>query len=352
MIGRMLLALVLGAAPLLSAAEPAERFRAEMAAKAEAADAADRAVVAGRDGWLFLRAELRHVGAGVFWGERAAEVGRSSRPQWADPLPAIVDFHEQLAAMGIELILLPVPPKALIYPEKISDAVAADAPRLDTVHQQFYALLRERGVKVIDLTDDLLKLKRAGGVAVYCRQDTHWATPAIEAAARRIGAEVADRPWRKEVEPVAFAVEQRTVEINGDLRQLAGDDTLDREQVPLKFVGTADGAGAVKPVVADADAPVLLLGDSHLLVFHAGADMHAAGAGLVEHASRLLGRPVDVIAVRGSGATPCRINLVRKAYADPSYLANKKLVVWVLTAREFTEATAWRPLPLTRPKTK
>src|SRR5437762_9982012 len=42
-----------------------------------------------------------------------------SKPESADPIPAIVDFREQLKKRGIDLLLMPVPPKAAIYPEKI-----------------------------------------------------------------------------------------------------------------------------------------------------------------------------------------------------------------------------------------
>ena len=94
--------------------------------------------VPGKDGWLFLRCELRHIGAGPFWGEAAVKVSQATSPGKADPLPAILDFNEQLKARGIELILAPVPCKALVYAEKLDGRAAG---RLDTVHQQFFKLL-------------------------------------------------------------------------------------------------------------------------------------------------------------------------------------------------------------------
>ena len=64
----------------------------------------------------------------------------------------------------------------------------------------------------------------------------------------------------------------------------------------------------------------MLLGDSHNLVFHAGDDMLASGAGLPDQLALELGFPVDLVAVRGSGATPARINLFRRAQKDPYVL--------------------------------
>jgi len=90
----------------------------------------------------------------------------------------------------------------------------------------------------------------------------------------------------------------------------------------------------------------LVLGDSHTLVFHAGGDMHAVGSGLVDQLAYELGTAVDLIGVRGSGATPARISLMRRMRTDPEYLAGKRVVIWCLSAREFTEADGWRKVPL------
>ena len=336
--------------PPVASDEHAAQFRADMATLGQTEDP----VVSGGDGWLFLPAELRHIGVGVFWGERAAEVSKATRPEWADPLPVIVDFSNQLKALGIELIVVPVPPKAVIHPVRISptysDELAAGyetTPRLDLVHRQFYDKLRAEGVEVADMTDAFLVTPRATGQPLYCRTDTHWSAPAMSLTAVDLGERIKQRAWFGQLRPEPFASDTREVTINGDLRQLAGDASIEKETLALTFVGRRTG-GQLQPLEPDEDSPVLLLGDSHLLVFHAGGDMHARGAGLADHLALLTGIVPDVIAVRGSGATPARINLVRKAYRDPAWLKNKKVVIWVFTAREFTETTGWRPLPLTR----
>ncbi len=93
---------------------------------------------------------------------------------------------------------------------------------------------------------------------------------------------------------------------------------------------------------------MVLLGDSHNLVFHSGGDMHAKGAGLADQLASLWGLPVDLVAVRGSGATPARINLLRQARANPKYLGEKKIVVWCFAAREFTESQGWQKVPVVK----
>jgi len=61
-----------------------------------------------------------------------------------------------------------------------------------------------------------------------------------------------------------------------------------------------------------------------------------------------LGFAVDLVAVRGSGATPARINLYRNGRADAGYLKGKKLVIWCFAAREFTESQGWRLVPVSK----
>ena len=78
--------------------------------------------------------------------------------------------------------------------------------------------------------------------------------------------------------------------------------------------------------------------------------MHASGAGLPDQLAFELRAPVDVLGVRGSGATPARISLARRARANPNYLATKKVIIWCFGVRELTQAEAWKPVPLLKPQ--
>jgi alginate O-acetyltransferase complex protein AlgJ len=106
------------------------------------------------------------------------------------------------------------------------------------------------------------------------------------------------------------------------------------------------GAGELAPLEPDPASPVILLGDSHNLVFHAGEDMHATASGLPDQLALELRFAVDLVAVRGSGATAARVNLLRRAQRDPSYWTHKRLVIWCFGAREFTEADGWAKVPI------
>ena len=342
MIKNILASALFLATPLL-ASDSAATLREACAGKITEAP-----VVQGTDGWLFLPAELRHVSAGKFWGDEAVKVSKATKPENADPLPAILDFKRQLDAAGVELILVPVPAKAFVYPEAIlGGSTTGPAPeRADAFHQQFYDELRKNGVTVVDLLPDLLAQRNAAGGPVFCKTDTHWSGEGIRIASGKIASLLAEKPWLKDAAKTKTIAASRPLEITGDLQGMLG--TPGKETVALRFIGT-EASGGTELVLPDRKSPVILLGDSHTLVFHAGGDMHAAGAGLPDQLLHDLGIPVDLIGVRGSGATPARVNLMRRTSGDSGYLAGKKAVIWCFTVREFTEASGWSKVPITKP---
>src|SRR5213083_777607 len=76
-----------------------------------------------------------------------------------DPVAAIVDFRDQLAARGIQLLVMPVPNKETIYPEKLTSRAVSSEP---VIGGDTRALLREleaARVEVIDLFRDFAQAK-------------------------------------------------------------------------------------------------------------------------------------------------------------------------------------------------
>lgn len=311
-----------------------ELFGQTLAAKAAEAEAQKTTVVSGKDGWLFFAPELRHLSVGQFWGDAAKRVSRVSNPEFADPLPAILDFKAQLDKAGIALIFVPIPAKATIYPEMVSEHGTLTA-RTDKLHQAFYDILRENEVNVLDLTPLFLQNRFTDVAPVYCQQDTHWSGQGCVLAAKAIAESIGTPSWMAEIRKRDIETETHTVEITGDLWTELGDPNLPKEHLRLTYIKESVGTSWRA-------SPVVLLGDSHSLVFHAGADMHAQGAGLPDHLAYQLGFPVDVVAVRGSGATPSRLNLYRRR----DNMKGKRVVVWCLSVREFTEGQGWRLIPI------
>src|SRR3954468_2400028 len=142
-------ALLLGETALT---EPQRKFAADLAATVANLEKKNTAAVAGVDGWLFFGGELRLLSLGHFWGNDSAKSSRAHKPDLADPVPAILDFQQQLKARGIDLVVVPVPPKASIYPEKIVPGFEVRANDPAPALHRFYDELRSAGIDVLDLT--------------------------------------------------------------------------------------------------------------------------------------------------------------------------------------------------------
>ena len=318
--------------------------------KLAAADTAGHQVIEGRDGWLYPVSELRALSVGRFWGERAKEVSRATKPENADPLSAIVDFHQQLRRAEIRLILVPVPGKAVIYPEPLAaggeplegkPAGEVAFERLDRWHLEFYGVLKAQGIEVVDLVPEFRSQRFAEGGPLYCRTDSHWTPRAALLAAEKVSALVATSDWAKRGPRTEYQTQSGTVQIMGDLTVLLGRDRSASETISIESVREAR-SGPAAAAVLDRSSPVLVMGDSHTLVFH-DPQLFAAGSGFPDFLAKQLGMPVDLIGVRGSGATTTRIELLRRR----DQLAGKRVVIWCLSFREFTESEAgWRKVPV------
>jgi alginate O-acetyltransferase complex protein AlgJ len=323
--------------------EAQQKLRSEFASKVQSAEKKNAAAIEA-GGWLFFAAELRFLSLGRFWGDEAPKVSRAHKPDLADPIPAIVDFQKQLKAHGIELLVVPVPPKAAIYPEKIVPGFKVGADDAAPVLHRFYEELRAAGIEILDLTPVFVQNRDDKRDGVFCKTDSHWSgfgcTLAAQAIAESIRGKLTAPPPRKD-----YVSEWKESRINGDLVGLLPSDSP--KPGPEKIaVRSVSEKGTGTPVLPDASSPVLLLGDSHTLVFH---DFLAERAGLVDQLAQELGFPPDLIGTRGSGATPVRVSLYRHSLKNPDYLAKKKIVVWCFAAREFTEATeGWARIPVAK----
>jgi alginate O-acetyltransferase complex protein AlgJ len=323
----------------------AEDFPAELGKIVQNLEKTKAAAVTGNDGWLFFGGELRLLSLGKFWGDEARKVSRAHKPELADPLPAILDFQQQLKARGIELLVVPVPPKAAVYPERI---VAGYKPANDTAPmlQRFYQELTAAGVEVLDLTATFIQNRDNPKGPVFCKTDSHWSGIGCVLAAQAIAEKVRGK-IPKPATAKEYAAEWKEAEREGDLASLVAQ--AGRKSPPEKIaVQSVSEKGSGAGVQDDANSPLLLLGDSHTLIYH-DRDFLPVRAGLVDQLALQLGFAPDLIGTSGSGATPVRVNLYRRSVKDPGYLAKKKVVVWCFAAREFTEATeGWGKVPIAK----
>ena len=221
----------------------------------------NRKTVMGEDGWLFFR-------------------------------PAIVEFARQLQAEDVELMLVPIPVKPMIYG---LNGKPLEAPLLHKDAPKFYAELEDAGVTVLDLAP--LLSDWAKDTAVFLKQDTHWNPRTMERCARFVSDTIRRRPWFEEVDsqPNRFSYQPGKAEYIGDLVEKLdfpeGRNPFNVEKVSLT---------------------------------------HVINTKTREPAARHLGLSVDTIAQNGQASTGVRRTLASR----PGALEGKKLVIWAIAARD------------------
>jgi len=314
--------------------------------------------VRGLDGFCFIKSEMRSYSVGKFWGDASAKTAAYQpdppaddadpatrakalkRLARRDPMAAIVSFNAQCKKAGVALILVPVPGKVAIYPDKL-DRSAPRGKRLDVHHKAFYAALRTAGVNVLDITDDMLAM-RARGVASHCRQDSHWSPQAVRMTARKLAAIVAGQTWYASAKKADPTVKPTKIAVRGDIvEHMLKDSTLPKEKLDIEVVSVAGKA------IDDRDrtSPLLLIGDSHALVYHT-PPLLARDAGLADLlcAELRLGS-IDLVGVMGSGANAPRLSLLRRR----DNMKDKACVIWCISAREITESPdGWHDVTVVR----
>lgn len=294
----------------------------------------------GRDGWLFYRQSVDSVtGSGFLtskWRhERLRTADPSSPLPQPDPLKALVQFHRQLAARGISLVVIPAPGKETLYPEKLAPLwnglrTAAQNASFDTLKSE----LAKAGVSVFDPTPVLVEMKQRSGEDVYLKTDTHWAPPAMEEVAKQLATWLRSHGLAYPSGSVNCRIHKQTVRSTGDIAAMLNLPKHQRffppETVQTTRVLTEDG----RPWEPDASSPVLLMGDSFCNIYSLAEMGWGDSAGFAEHLSLALGQPIDRLVINAGGAYTARQELVRQLASGRDRLAGKRVVLYQFAARE------------------
>ena len=326
--------LFLGATVSSADSDKSEAFASAAASTAESAQSFS--VPGESKGWFFLKSELRQVGLGKFWEQPWADV--VSNPGKEDPIPYMVEFKDALAEKNVELMVVPIPMKASIYPDHLNADFAAGDPY---ALRPLYEKMRAEGLDVLDLEPILAALRATG--KLYCEQDAHYSPRACEIIAASLAKKIKARDWADQLEADTIVRSEPTeISITGDL--VVGTDyarNTKEESLEVRFAGHAAGGSKPEPAEPDAASPILLFGDSHTLVFQEGAStgMHCQGAGLLDQLQFELQSRVDHYGQKGSGTVQARKALYGKVRSTPGFWESKKLVIWVFSSREFTQST-------------
>ena len=291
--------------------ELVDRFRVTCARLAAEATATDTAVVAGSDGWYFASEEIAALGAAA--------------PDSAATVAAIAEAAERLRRGGIELVVAPVPPKGIVYPDRLAPGLDVPIPvrRLDATLQDVYGDLQARGVRLVDLTEAFIRDRFHHEGPLYCRQDSHWSGVGCVVAAEIIGARVRDMIELEAAPIQPYGLAWFTTPIRGDLWQRLPQGPP-REEIRARGVIEPEDL-LLAPVAQNGDATIAVVGDTHALVFHGGEAYHARGAGVADQLAFEFRQPVALYAEEGDSPTA-------NAWSLPALGARTRVVIWVFAA--------------------
>lgn len=295
--------------------------------------AGNEQVYLGRERWLFYRPDVDYItGPPFLEPARIRHRTHADRVQ-PDPVKAIVDFRNQLAGRGIELIAMPVPMKPGIDADKLATAAAESAPLQNASFLEFKARLEKSGVRVFDPGPSLIARKSASKQkALYLETDTHWRPETMELVAQNLAAMI---PPSDATQAASMQVVEKQIDGLGDIARMLrlppAQDLYRPERVTIHEVSTANTTWRPSP-----DADVLLLGDSFSNIFSLAGLGWGESAGFAEHLSRALGRPLDCILRNSDAAYATREILSRDLARGRDRLAGKKVVVWEFAARELS----------------
>jgi len=277
----------------------------------------------GRDGWLFYTPDVRYL-VEPFPGVNA-------RTGNADPFSVILAFRDQLARRGIRLLVVPMPGKPSIYPEKLTQRAESGVEPFSSRTIGLISRLREAGVEVSNLFQTFEGLREGNSSSesepYYLVRDTHWSGKAVTIAAEEVAEQIRRLGWVNDGS-TEYDLKTLMVKRRSDIAQMVKvpgiEDKFPPEDVLCHQVVQKNGG---KPYQDDPHSPVLVLGDSFLRIYQTD---EPTSAGFVAHLAMKLRRPLASIVNDGGASTLVRQELARRT----GLLRDKRLVIWEFVERD------------------
>ncbi len=257
-----------------------------------------------------------------------------SDPVKPHPLESIVDFDQQLAAHGIDLLYVALPSKLAIYPETLlplPDVTGFSG--MASFVTRFLLDATAAGVEVESLTAPFAAARAPADPAkddlLYLQSDPHWTARGTELAAQVVAARIARYPWWKAgplVTGKTFRVERKEIAYS------AGDDMASRGARNETLHGNCliGDSGYFKTL--DEKSPILVIGDSYTRVHQ------QCSADFCSQLCRFTGHRIDVVFELNGGSKQVRQKLARR---DAAQWKGKKLVIWLVPDQLLLPDSRW-----------
>jgi alginate O-acetyltransferase complex protein AlgJ len=298
----------------------------------------------GRDDWLFWEKELSAVAAPPFLAPAA--IARAHDVLETDPATSIADFGAMLRKRGIALVVVPIPGKASIETTRlVGPEAAAATPLQNPSMPELARRLEAAGIELFDPAPLLAKRARERGPQ-YLRGDSHWRPEAMAAVAQALAAFVRERHTLPPLYRDAITTRSEVRSGNHDLIALLGFSSRGQgkpfESVEIRQVVIADEDRFARNSTAGA---ILLLGDSYSEIFSKNFESWGAGAGLADHLTLHLRRPVARLTADAGGSYDSRERLATELGKYPDFLDPIRVVIFEFAARELVIGR-WREVHL------
>jgi len=280
-------------------------------------------VVVGSQGWYFFKPGLNYMLA----RSDAAHPPNATN----DPVAAIVDFRDQLAARGVRLLVMPIPNKDSIYPDRLTSRAKTLRGVVTPRTREVLEKLQAAGVEVVDLFKEFIAARQKSGVnpeaPLYLAQDTHWSPAGVALAAQAVAHRLMELGW---IQPghVEYRERAAPVQRQGDILHMLQTPMIEQTVNPesVSSVQVVRGKDS-KPYTDEVGAEILILGDSFMRIYQTDIPN---SAGFIAHLAKELKQPMMSIVNDGGGSTLVREELCTR----PVFLDHKKVVVWGFVERD------------------
>jgi len=288
--------------------------------------------------WLYYRQDVEFLVQPSPLDVRAAKLD--------NPIKAIEKFRDQLKAKGVELLVVVVPGKPSIYPERLTGQngikpVVAGGDYLGH-GKMILDSLTALGFNTVDLYTPLWAAKANDNElgALYLNDDTHWTPRGAEIAAHEISAKVQQMVDADLIdvgsESMDYVASDSVADRMGDIGEMSGLNKYEVFKVqPVVGHVVKDSSGT--PFKDDfRKAKILILGDSFSRIYQTDSPVNA---GWIAHFAKNMKRPVASIVSDGGASTLVREKLARRA----GVLKGKKLLIWEFVERDLRfGAEGWK----------
>jgi lysophospholipase L1-like esterase len=312
--------------------------------------------VQGRNGWIFYRPDIDYLVKPSVVDSRYHFYDPNDTPMRDSIIDTIVAFRDQLAAKGIDLLVVIMPGKPSIYPDLLNPSMANKSLEKFGPSQDIMVELKKRNVDVVDLFSALANERKRDGVAgdsIYLRTDTHFKSRGVLAVASAVAQSVNQYPWFENGDS-EYIIDSVDVLRSGDIAEMTTPDTklkcLKFSFAPEKTrcyqvyrISRDESGNELQRSLYKDDyqkSKVLVLGDSFSRIYQTD---EPRSAGWISHLAKELRQPVASIVNDGGASTLVRKTLERKS----SVLRGKKLVIWEIVERDFRYgADGWKNVKL------